>query len=108
MFFVACYDLDKFREFVFGSTLLQRFEMDEDFVAEMRVDVANQRGVLATLAAIISDMGSNIENVDIEERDGMTNSINFTLTVKNRDHLAKIMRRAKGVNNVMRISRKKS
>jgi hypothetical protein len=36
MFFTACYDLDKFREFVFGSTLLQRFDVDEDFVEEMR------------------------------------------------------------------------
>ncbi len=36
MFFTACYDLDKFREFVFGSTLLQRFEVDEDLVEEMR------------------------------------------------------------------------
>ncbi len=83
-------------------------DIQGDFVAEMRVEVANQRGVLATLAAIISDMGSNIENVDIEERDGMTNSINFTMTVKNRDHLAKIIRRAKSVKNVMHISRKKS
>jgi Fe-S-cluster containining protein len=38
MFFTACYDVDTFREFVFGSTLLQRFEVDEDFVAEMRYD----------------------------------------------------------------------
>ena len=38
MLFTACYDLDKFREFVFESTLLQRFEIDEDFVAEMRYD----------------------------------------------------------------------
>lgn len=36
MLFTACYDLDKFREFVFESTLLQRFEVDEDFVDEMR------------------------------------------------------------------------
>ena len=36
MLFVACYDLDKFREFVFGSTLLERFDVDEDFVEEMR------------------------------------------------------------------------
>ncbi|NQT37509.1 MAG: YkgJ family cysteine cluster protein, partial [Planctomycetes bacterium] len=35
MLFVACYDLDKFREFVFQSTLLERFEVDEDFVEEM-------------------------------------------------------------------------
>jgi hypothetical protein len=38
MFFTACYDLDRFREFVFGSTLLQRFEVDEDFVYEMRTE----------------------------------------------------------------------
>ncbi len=36
MLFTACYDLDKFREFVFDSTLLQRFEVDEDFVEGMR------------------------------------------------------------------------
>ena len=38
MFYTACYDLDRFRQFVFGSTLLQRFEIDEDFVEEMRED----------------------------------------------------------------------
>ena len=38
MFFTACYDLDRFRQFVFGSTLLQRFDVDEDFVEEMRYD----------------------------------------------------------------------
>lgn len=36
MLFTACYDLDKFREFVFKSTLLQRFDVDEDLVEEMR------------------------------------------------------------------------
>jgi hypothetical protein len=38
MFFTACYDLDRFRQFVFASTLLERFEIDEDFVEEMRYD----------------------------------------------------------------------
>lgn len=36
MFYTACYDLDRFRTFVFESTLLQRFEVDEDLVEEMR------------------------------------------------------------------------
>jgi Fe-S-cluster containining protein len=36
MLFTACYDLDKFREFVLESTLLQRFDVDEDLVEEMR------------------------------------------------------------------------
>ncbi|OFW65267.1 MAG: hypothetical protein A2Y74_03960 [Actinobacteria bacterium RBG_13_63_9] len=38
MLFTACYDLDKFRQFVFESTLLQRFEVDEDLIEEMRHD----------------------------------------------------------------------
>jgi uncharacterized protein len=38
MWFTACYDLDRFREFVFGSTLLQRFEVDDDLIEEMRYD----------------------------------------------------------------------
>jgi Fe-S-cluster containining protein len=38
MWFTACYDLDRFREFVFGSTLLQRFEVDDDCIEEMRYD----------------------------------------------------------------------
>ncbi len=38
MMFTACYDLDKFREFVFESTLLKRFDVDEDFAEEMRRD----------------------------------------------------------------------
>jgi Fe-S-cluster containining protein len=36
MFFNATYDLQKFREFVFGSTLLERFDVDEDFVHQMK------------------------------------------------------------------------
>ena len=38
MLFTACYDLDKFREFVFETTLLDRFEIDEEFVEGMRTD----------------------------------------------------------------------
>jgi Fe-S-cluster containining protein len=38
MFFTACYDLDRFRTFVLESTLLKRFEVDEDFIEEMRYD----------------------------------------------------------------------
>ena len=38
MLFTACYDLDRFRRFVFDTTLLQKFDIDEDFVDEMRRD----------------------------------------------------------------------
>jgi GTP diphosphokinase / guanosine-3',5'-bis(diphosphate) 3'-diphosphatase len=83
-------------------------EVKGEFTAELRVEVANQRGVLATVAAAIADMGSNIENVGIEERDGLNTSIAFTITVRDRQHLARVMRRIRHIPLVLRISRAKS
>jgi Fe-S-cluster containining protein len=40
MLFMACYDLDRFRRFVFESTFLQRFDLDEQTIAEIRADDA--------------------------------------------------------------------
>jgi Fe-S-cluster containining protein len=38
IFHMACYDLDKFRRFVFESTFLERFELDPQFVEQLRND----------------------------------------------------------------------
>lgn len=38
MFHTGCYDLDRFRRFVFESSFLERFELDDDLVDEIRSD----------------------------------------------------------------------
>jgi len=38
MFHMACYDLDGFRRFVFDSTFLERFELDQALVSQLRDD----------------------------------------------------------------------
>ena len=78
---------------------------DNEFPVDLRVEVANRRGVLATVAATISDMDVNIENVEIKERDGLTSTLRFTVDVKDRDHLANIMRNVKRLDMVARINR---
>ncbi len=78
-----------------------------DFPVDIRIDVVNQRGVLATAAAIIADMGSNIDNVNIEEKEGKFSTITFTIQVQGRKHLANIMRRLKSLEQVTRIMRVK-
>lgn len=77
------------------------------YAVEIRVDTANQRGVLATVAAAIADLESNIENVSTEERDGRYSSMLFTITVRDRVHLAHIIRRIRSIENVVRIARAK-
>ncbi len=76
-----------------------------DFAAEIRVEVANHRGVLASIAAAIAELGSNIENVQSREKDGRTTSLDFLITVHDRFHLARIIRRLRRVPHVMRILR---
>ena len=77
-----------------------------EFTAEISIRSANERGVLAIVAAKISDQGSNIENIVFEENFGASTTITVLLTVKNRDHLAQIMRvirKTKKIHKVKRI-----
>ncbi|HEB59159.1 MAG TPA: bifunctional GTP diphosphokinase/guanosine-3',5'-bis pyrophosphate 3'-pyrophosphohydrolase [Gammaproteobacteria bacterium] len=80
-------------------------DADKDYPVDVRLLTANKRGVLATIAAAVSEMDANIENVNMEERDGMFTSLNLTITVKNRKHLARIIRRLRSYDMVERIQR---
>lgn len=76
-----------------------------DFSSEIRVDVGNRRGVLAMVAAAIADVGSNIDTVATREKDGLTSTLDFVLSVQDRQHLASIMRRLRSLSEVVRITR---
>ena len=80
-------------------------EVDGEFPVGIRVDMADRKGVLATVAAAIAEMGANIENVNIENRDGLNSALNFVIGVNDRTHLARIMRRIRGIGDVSRIAR---
>ncbi len=80
-------------------------EMEGEFSTEIRVEVGNQRGVLAEVASTISDTGSNIEHVHTEERDGVTTALTFVISTYDRKHLAKIMRHLRALPPVIRIIR---
>jgi guanosine-3',5'-bis(diphosphate) 3'-pyrophosphohydrolase len=78
------------------------------FDVNIKLVVANQRGVLAKVAAAIADAGSNIDNVSMEEEDGSAyTNMNFTLQVENRIHLANVMRSLRKIEEVVRITRVK-
>ncbi|HEX2667402.1 MAG TPA: bifunctional GTP diphosphokinase/guanosine-3',5'-bis pyrophosphate 3'-pyrophosphohydrolase [Gammaproteobacteria bacterium] len=83
-------------------------KLKRDFPVEVRAEVANQRGVLATMAAAIADLGSNIEHVNQQQREDLTSVLTFVIGVRDRTHLARILRRLRGLPQVMRISRSKA
>jgi RelA/SpoT family (p)ppGpp synthetase len=76
-----------------------------EFPTEIRVDVCNRRGALATIATAIAELGSNIENVQCRDRDGTTTTLDFLINVAGRKHLAEIMRSLRKLPGVTRIIR---
>jgi GTP pyrophosphokinase len=68
---------------------------------------ANQRGVLAKVAAEIAKAGSNIDNVTVEG-EGAYTAMHFILQVSNRSHLAQVMRGVRRIREIIRITREKS
>jgi GTP diphosphokinase / guanosine-3',5'-bis(diphosphate) 3'-diphosphatase len=78
------------------------------FRVNLSIVVQNERGMLAKIAAGISEAGSNIDNVSAEESDGSQYSvINFTVQVRNRVHLAELIRNLRKIPEVVRINRVK-
>jgi guanosine-3',5'-bis(diphosphate) 3'-pyrophosphohydrolase len=80
--------------------------VEGEFLAFMRVQVANERGVLAKLATSIADMSSNIEHINLTEKDGLISTMEFIITVTDRIHLARIMKKLRHMSVVNRIWRK--
>ena len=80
-------------------------KIKQEFPCTLSLDVTNQRGVLATIASAIAEVDANILNVDINDRDDRYTRIVFLLEVKNRKHLASVMRRLHRLKHVTRITR---
>jgi len=93
--------MDKWLDVTWDKNISRPFEVS------IKLIVANQRGVLAKVAAAIAEAESNIENVHFSN-EGEYTALYFTLQVGNRQHLAKVMRGLRGIPEVVRITRVKS
>lgn len=77
----------------------------EENSAQVRISTINRRGVLAAIASLIASEGCNIEHVESSERDGSAASLVVTFTVANRVHLARVMRKLRNSEPVLKVAR---
>jgi len=78
------------------------------FDVNVRLTAQNTRGVLARLAAEVSEADSNIDHIETEERASTAyTTVVFTIQVKNRMHLAHVFRRLRRIPEVVRLNRLK-
>lgn len=76
-----------------------------EFLAELRIEAENRRGTIATIATLINSMGVNIDKISSTDKDYQYTYVDLDLHVDNRVHLARIMRRLRGIECVRRVSR---
>lgn len=79
-----------------------------EFLVDVRIEVENDRGIIATLATRIAEQGASIEHINVHERDAHNSMIHLCMGVQNRIHLANIMRRIRSLNFVIRVARSKN
>ena len=80
-------------------------DIDREFSSQISVDTQNKPGVLAEVAATIADSGSNIEQVSVLGRHEDCSVLSFLLQVRDRQHLARILRNVRNMPSVVRVVR---
>ncbi len=76
-----------------------------EFEAEIRMEVYSHRGVLAEITNAIAATGANIHDIHIIDKTQHYSTIKFVISVLNRDHLARCIRRLRGASAVQRVFR---
>ncbi|TDX23320.1 RelA/SpoT family (p)ppGpp synthetase [Modicisalibacter xianhensis] len=80
-------------------------EISGDFPVGLRIEMETRRGLVAELASLVTDADANIERIGIEERDARLSIVNLTLAVRDRVHLARIIKRIRNLPHVGKIHR---
>ena len=86
-------------------TLHWEKKIRDDFPVDIGIDIHNQRGSLASLALIVADADSNIINIMAEEFGSRDFTVNMTVTVRDRNHLAKVLRKIRNNKHVVHVKR---
>lgn len=80
---------------------------DKQFLADIRVFIVNKQGMLAKLTTAIASQDSNIQDLSTDDRDSGDYVVKITLSVRDRIHLANVMRKIRVIPDVIKVYRRK-
>jgi (p)ppGpp synthase/HD superfamily hydrolase len=75
------------------------------FLSEIQLEINNRVGVLAAVASSIAETETNIDQVQLEERDVANSWLRIQLQVRDRKHLARVIRTIRRMPDVQRVFR---
>ncbi|MBS3797527.1 bifunctional GTP diphosphokinase/guanosine-3',5'-bis pyrophosphate 3'-pyrophosphohydrolase [Pseudoalteromonas sp. BDTF-M6] len=80
---------------------------EKEYIATLRVEIINHQGALAKLTSLVASTGANIVELQTDEKESNLYVIDLGVTVKDRIHVANIMRRIRVMPDVQKVYRKK-
>lgn len=93
---------DRWIDVTWGTDIDRRFDCNITLLAR------NEKGILARIAAEISESDSNITHVGMDEdKEHSITYLHFTVQIEDRVHLARVMRNLRAIPGVTRLLRHK-
>ncbi|KEQ17677.1 bifunctional GTP diphosphokinase/guanosine-3',5'-bis pyrophosphate 3'-pyrophosphohydrolase [Endozoicomonas numazuensis] len=82
-------------------------DVSGEFTVELLVELEHHRGMIASLATSVTAVEGNIEKISMEERDASFCMVQLVIKVKDRLHLARIIKRLRVIKGVHSINRRR-
>ncbi|MBO9493594.1 bifunctional GTP diphosphokinase/guanosine-3',5'-bis pyrophosphate 3'-pyrophosphohydrolase [Thalassotalea sp. G20_0] len=82
-------------------------DVSGEFTVELSVELEHHRGMIASLATAITAVEGNIEKISMVEQDSRCSIVQLLLSVRDRVHLAKIIKRLRVIKGVYSIIRRR-
>jgi guanosine-3',5'-bis(diphosphate) 3'-pyrophosphohydrolase len=83
-------------------------DVNGEFNVELRIELESQRGLIALLATHVNAADANIEKISMDERDGRTAVVQLVVSVRDRIHLARVIRKLRKLAGIIKITRAKA
>ena len=80
-------------------------QVERTYPVGLRIQVENRRGMIAVLATRLSAIGLNIERIATQNKDVEFTFVDLELQVSSRTHLARVMKRLRSVEGVLKVLR---
>jgi GTP pyrophosphokinase len=78
---------------------------DQAYTVRLTMHVEDRKGMLAEISARVSDINTNITNMEARTGDDQQARIDMTVEIKDMKHLEKVIRSIKGVQGVLGVER---
>jgi guanosine-3',5'-bis(diphosphate) 3'-pyrophosphohydrolase len=82
-------------------------KIDSEFPVKMRIWVRNQRSMFAKVVAIIAEHGCNILDIETAESTDEFQPVDMIIDVKDRIHLAQVLKQLRQHEDVQKVQRQK-